>query len=331
MIDGVEKVLKEKGKLIEKEIEGVIPRKGIPNLHDAIWYHMGTGGKRIRPVLAIMACEAMGGKTDKVLPFAASCEIMHNWFLVHDDIEDGDEIRRGQPAVWKRFGKDHGINIGDYMSEKVYALIFSSLKRGVNESTVIRLIEETIFTCSRTAEGQTMDMNLRRNDSPTERDYFQSIEGKTAYYFMHPIIGGCIVAGAKDDVIKKVREFGLRAGPAFQIADDLLDLTEGKGRDEIGCDIKEGKRTLMAVNCYDRCSLDERNNLIRILNKPREQTSKEDVLWVKELFERHDSMDYAAEKARSLVSEAKEIISDLPEELKNILDQFADYLIERKK
>ncbi len=331
MIDGVEKILKEKGYLIEKEMEKVIPRKGIKNLNDVVWYHMDSGGKRIRPVLAIMACEALEGKIEQVLPFAASCELMHNWFLVHDDIEDGDEVRRGQSAVWKRFGIDHAINVGDYMSEKVYDLIFSSLKNGVDEHTVMRLIEETIFTCSKTAEGQTMDMNLRKNDSPAEKDYFESIERKTAYYFMHPIIGGCIVAGAKDDVIKKVREFGLKAGPAFQIVDDLLDLTDGKGRDEIGCDIKEGKRTLMIVNCMERCSVDERNDLIRILNKPREETSKEDVVWVKELLERHDSMDYAMEKARSLVNEAKHIISDLPEGLKSILEQFADYLIERKK
>ncbi len=331
MIEGVEKVLKEKGKIIEKEIERVIPREGIPNLHDAIWYHMGTGGKRIRPVLAIMACEAMGGNTKKVLPFAASCEIMHNWFLVHDDIEDGDEVRRGQPAVWKRFGVDHGINVGDYMSEKVYELIFSGLEKGLDESIVIRLIKETISTCSRTAEGQTMDMNLRDNDSPNEDDYFRTIEGKTAYYFMHPIIGGCIVAGAKEEVISKIKEFGLKAGPAFQIADDLLDLTEGKGRDEVGCDIKEGKRTLIVVNCMDRCSDEERNDLIRILNKPRVKTTKEDVLWVRELFERHGCLGYTENKARELVGEAKEIISELPDEIRKMLSEFADYVIERKK
>lgn len=331
MIEKVERILMKKGPLIEKEIERVIPREGIPNLNDAVWYHMGTGGKRIRPVLAIMACEAMGGDIDKVLPFAASVEIMHNWFLVHDDIEDMDDVRRSRPAVWKKFGLAHGINVGDYMSEKVYDLIFTSRERGLDGSTILRLIEETIFTCSRTAEGQAMDINLRENDSPSEEDYFRTIQGKTAYYFMHPIIGGLIVAGSGEDTIKKVKEFGIKAGPAFQIADDMLDLSEGKGREEVGCDIKEGKRTIMVVHCLSKCSEDDRKELVGILNRPREKTTKDDVVKVREMFERYGSIDYAKERAKSLIEEAKEIVSDFPEDLREMLEDFADYLIERKK
>ncbi len=331
MLERVERILREKGPLIEKEIERVIPRKGIPNLNDAVWYHMDTGGKRIRPVLAIMACEAMGGDIGKVLPFAASVEIMHNWFLVHDDIEDMDDVRRSRPAVWKKFGLAHGINVGDYMSEKVYGLIFKSRERGLDGSTILRLIEETIFTCSRTAEGQAMDINLRDNDSPSEEDYFRTIEGKTAYYFMHPIIGGLIVAGAGEEMIKGVKEFGIKAGPAFQIADDMLDLSEGKGREEIGCDIREGKRTLMVIHCLSKCSQKDREILLEILNRERSGTTEEDVLRVKEMFESSGSIDYAKERARSLIEEAKEIVSGFPEGLRDMLEDFANYLIERKK
>jgi geranylgeranyl pyrophosphate synthase len=331
MIERVEEILKEKGQLIEKEIEKVIPKEGIPNLHDAIWYHMGTGGKRIRPVLAIMACETMGGDIEKVLPFAASVEIMHNWFLVHDDIEDEDGVRRNKPALWKKYGLAHGINVGDYMSEKVYDLIFTSREKGLDDSIMTRLIAETIFTCSRTAEGQAMDINLRKNDSPSEDDYFRTIEGKTAYYFMHPIIGGLIVSGADEKIIEKVKKFGIKAGPAFQIADDILDLSEGKGRKDIGCDIREGKRTIMVVHCLSKCSKNDRKILIDIINSPREEIKHKDVLKVKALFEKYGSLAYSREKAKTLVKEAKEIISDLPDGLKKMLDEFADYLIERKK
>lgn len=323
----VEKILKEKGGLIEKEIEKVIPKDGIPNLNDAIWYHMGTGGKRIRPVLAIMTCEALKGDVRKVLPFAAACEILHNWLLVHDDIEDGDRVRRDKPAVWVKYGLAHGVNVGDYMSEKVYEMIMNS---DLDKDKKISLMNETVQTCLRTAEGQSMDMNLRNNNSPSENDYMKMIEGKTAYYLTLPMVGGAIVAG-RSELAGKIREFGLKIGPAFQIADDLLDLTKGKGRGEIGSDIKEGKRSIMVVHCSSKCTPGEKERLFGILNKKREGTTKEDVKFVKNLFEKYGSLEYARRKAKSLIEGSKEITSELPGELKKILDAFAEYLVERKK
>jgi len=327
MMEMVEKILKEKGGLIEKEIEKVIPKDGIPNLNDAIWYHMGTGGKRIRPVLAIMTCEALKGDVRKVLPFAAACEILHNWLLVHDDIEDGDRVRRDKPAVWVKYGLAHGVNVGDYMSEKVYEMIMNS---DLDKDKKISLMNETVQTCLRTAEGQSMDMNLRNNNSPSENDYMKMIEGKTAYYLTLPMVGGAIVAG-RSELAGKIREFGLKIGPAFQIADDLLDLTKGKGRGEIGSDIKEGKRSIMVVHCSSKCTPGEKERLFGILNKKREGTTKEDVKFVKNLFEKYGSLEYARRKAKSLIEGSKEITSELPGELKKILDAFAEYLVERKK
>ena len=99
-----ENIIKQKSKLIDEEIEKVFPKDSIPNLYDAAWYHMGTGGKRLRPVLAVMTCEALGGNAQKAVPFAAACEVFHNWMLVHDDIEDGDRVRRDKPAVWVKYG-----------------------------------------------------------------------------------------------------------------------------------------------------------------------------------------------------------------------------------
>ncbi|NIO22603.1 MAG: hypothetical protein GTN38_01065 [Candidatus Aenigmarchaeota archaeon] len=327
MIERVEKILGKKGNLIEKEIERVIPKEDIPNLNDAVWYHMGTGGKRIRPVLAIMTCEALGGDTRRILPFAAACEILHNWLLVHDDIEDGDRIRRDQPAVWVKYGIDHGINVGDYMSEKVYEFVINS---DLDDSKKIRLIKEILDTSVKTAEGQTMDMNLRKNDNPSENDYMRMIEGKTSYYLTLPMVGGAIVS-EKPELVDKIRKFGMKVGPAFQIADDLLDLTAGKGRGETGSDIREGKRSIMVVHCSSRCNEEERKKLFKILNKARDKTTREDILSVKTLFEKHGSIEYAKEKAKSLIEESKRITSGMPSELKEILDQFAEYLVERKK
>ncbi len=326
MIEEVERILREKGDLIEKEIENVIPREGTRNLHDAIWYHLDSGGKRIRPVLAILTCESLGGDLRKVIPFAAACEILHNWLLVHDDIEDGDRTRRNRPAAWVKYGLAHGVNVGDFMSEKVYEMIINS---DLDETTKLRLIKEIVETCEKTAEGQALDMNLRKNNDPSEEEYMEMIELKTAWYLTLPMVGGAIIAG-KPELTDKIREFGMKVGPAFQIADDLLDLTKGKGRGETGSDIKEGKRSIMAVHCSSKCDPKEKKKLFAVLNKSREKTSKKDVIFVKKLFEKNHSLDYAKNKAKSLVEEGKRITSDMPGELMRILDQFSEYLVERK-
>jgi geranylgeranyl diphosphate synthase type I len=331
MKDEIEHLLEEFVPEIEKEIVEIIPKQGIPNLNDAIWYHLETGGKRLRPILAIMTSKALGGDVKRVIPFAAACEMIHNWLLIHDDIEDGDVMRRNKETVWKKYGVDHGINIGDFMSAKVYELILKSKDLGVDESVIIRLLEESVKTCVKTAEGQTREMNLRKNNNPTETEYMDMVRQKTAYYLTLPIIGGAVITGAQDGVIEKIKEFGLKIGPAFQMTDDLLDLTEGKGRDDIGSDIKEGKRSVMVVHCGSKCEPDEKNRLFDILNKSRADTSKDDVLWVKKLFEKYGSIEYASKRSEELANESKGIISDTPSELRDILNWFAEYMIKRKK
>jgi geranylgeranyl pyrophosphate synthase len=155
------------------------------------------------------------------------------------------------------------------------------------------------------------------------------IEMKTAWYLTLPMVGGAIIAG-RQDLAGSIKEFGMKVGPAFQIADDLLDLTKGKGRGETGSDIKEGKRSMMVVHCVSRCGEDERKRLFEILDAPRGKTKRGDVEYVRRLFEKYGSLDYARGRARSLVAGSKNISSSLPRELREILDGFAEYLVERK-
>ncbi len=327
----IEDIIKEKSSLIDNEIEKVFPRDGIENLYDAAWYHLGTGGKRLRPILAIMTCEALDGDAQKIIPFAAACEVFHNWILVHDDIEDGDRMRRDKPAVWVKYGLEHGVNIGDMMAHKTLELVLRSRLYGVDDRTTLKLVNIVVDTAVKTAEGQTMDMNLRKNNSPTESDYMKMVEGKTSNYLTVPMVGGAIVAGADKALIDKIIKFGMYAGPAFQITDDLLDLTEGKGRKELGRDIKEGKRSILVIHCLQKCDVREKRKLLDILNKPVGSTTDDDVLWVKDLFQRCGSIEYAEKKADQLIASSKTVISDVPPKLRDILNYFGDYMISRKK
>ncbi len=319
----------EKSKLIDKELDDIV-KGNIPNLHDAIKYHMETGGKRIRPLLAIMTCEALDGSTDQILPFAAACELMHQWIVLHDDLEDGDIVRRDKPAVWVKYGAPHAINAGDYMAHKVFELILKSKEKGVSDEKIIKLMKEIIGTTIETAEGQALDMNLRNNNNPTENEYLKTIQHKTARYLTMSVIGGAIIAN-REDLINGLINFGKELGMAFQITDDVLDLTEGKGRGEIGRDIKEGKRSIMVVHCLSTCTKNEKYDLISILNKTPAETSLDDVLYAKSLFEKYGSIKYAQEKAEHYSEKAKIIADSMPTKLKEVLYFFADYIVKRKK
>jgi geranylgeranyl pyrophosphate synthase len=329
MID-IEKLSAEKARIIDREIEKVFPKEGVPNLNNAVWYHMDSGGKRLRPLLALMTCEALGGRTDQIAPFAAACEVLHNWFLVHDDIEDGDKMRRDKPALWVKFGLAHGINAGDYMSQKVFELILLSGRKGVGEEKIFKLLDSMVKTSVKTAEGQAMDINLRSSDSPTENQYMDMVTDKTAHYLTVPMVGGAIVAG-REEIIPHLIEFGSYIGPAFQIIDDVIDLTDGKGRGETGRDVKEGKRSILVVHCLSRCTQEEKEKLMEILNRSPDETTDEDVLYAKSLFGKHGSVDYAKAKAEALKEKAMNSVKKTPEELHEILEFFADYLVNRKK
>lgn len=326
----VEELSREVAPSIEAQIESVLPKNGIPNLNEAIWYHLETGGKKLRPLIGLLTCESLGGKRGEMLPFAASCELLHNWFLVHDDIEDGDKMRRNKPSLWIKYGLAHGINTGDYMAHKVFELIMKSREHGVGDEKTMKLLNIMIITALKTAEGQAMDISLRDNNFPEEKEYLDMVIGKTGHYFTVPMTGACIIAG-REDLVPVIIEFGKNLGPSFQITDDVLDLTEGKGRNEIGRDIKEGKRSILVVHCLQKCSEREKEKLISILNKPPEQTTEEDVNYVKGLFYIYGSIEYAKKRAEEFAAEAKRIANTLPPKTAFVLNLFSDYIIQRRK
>ena len=167
---------------------------------------------------------------------------MHNVFLLHDDIEDGDKKRRNRDTLWVRFGLPNAINVGDFLLAKAYSIL---IKSPVREATLKELIDVFTTTYLITTRGQALDINLRASADLTQERYFEIVSLKTARYLAYNLVGGAIVAGTDQGIIDRLWEVGEALGPAFQIQDDLLDLTKGKGRGgEIGCDIREGKPTI---------------------------------------------------------------------------------------
>lgn len=327
----VKKLLAETAPLIDDEIAKYIPRKSpIKNLYDGMWHGIGTGGKRLRPVLCLVAAEALGAKREQALPFAAALEIFHNMTLVHDDIEDGDKVRRDQPAVWVKHGLEHGVNIGDGMLVKAYEAVMGSYKAGLSPEKTMELFEILNSTMMRIVEGQAMEMNFRGRADVTVDEYMDMVWRKTGILIGAAVAGGAVIAGASDNARDKLTEWGKNIGPAFQIRDDILDFTAGKGRgDIIGSDIREGKRSMIAIYTLEKLPADDKKKLLEILDKPREKTTGEDVEWVIGKFNECSALDFAQKRAQDMADRAVKIVKSLDIEGRGTLLAITNFIVNR--
>ncbi|HMX61758.1 MAG TPA: polyprenyl synthetase family protein [Candidatus Sumerlaeota bacterium] len=307
----------------------------VPNLHDGMIYSMGLDvedrrirGKRIRPALCLLTAESLGVPAQRALHFAAAIELLHNFALVHDDIEDGDTQRRGRPTTHIRFGLAHGINIGDFLLAKVFGTIW----RDPHQTMAIReeLVELLNLTLEDLFAGQALDISARNGNSFTMEEYETLVMKKTGSYLSAPMIGGAIIADADEEVILILQKLGRLLGPLFQIRDDIIDLTSGKGREAIGNDIREGKRSYLVAALCRHCSDAERAQIFTILNKPRESTTQDDVSAAIALFTHYDLINKASAHCEKLRREAVLLIADLPVRLRENLEQAIEILVNRE-
>lgn len=322
-----------KVKLIEDYMRGLFPEQTeIPNFYDAMKYAIFVGGKRLRPILTFIACELSGGDIKRALPYAAVIEIIHNFTLVHDDIEDEDTVRRNMPAVWVKYGLDNGINIGDGMFSFAIKHLLDCEEYTINEK--IKLLSLVINTTLEIFEGQALDMSFRRKDYVTEEEYMRMIHKKTGVLLSAALLGGAIIAKESNEkVLKALELYGKYIGPAFQIRDDIIDLTEGKGRGAIGNDIKEGKRSLLVIDLLSKCTSDEKARVLEILNKPREETTDNEVQEVINLMKKYNSIKYAEKRCIELKNKAIDALKNIDNsnEYKSLLIQIAEFIVFREK
>lgn len=307
----------------------------VPNLHEGLRFTLGLDqedprarGKRLRPVLCMATAESLGADPRAALDFACAIELMHNFALVHDDIEDGDEIRRNRPTTWKRFGLAHGVNIGDYLFCKVWSILLSNTDW--DDALKLRLMKLMSETLDHTHVGQALDMNARQSKRFTHAEYFRLVREKTGYYLAAPMLGGAMIAGANERSLDALRKFGHHLGPLFQITDDTLDLTRGKGRGgAIGSDLREGKRSFLVAEATARATEAERERLYRILDASRQETADADVEWALDLFERYGVLRTARVHCEELLEKALADLKALPAPCAATLGLFARQMLDR--
>lgn len=325
--------------VFEKELQTFVHEngmEGVANLHDAIAYALGTDtndpavrGKRIRPVLCLLTAQAMGADLNLAIPFALSIELMHNFALVHDDMEDGDIMRRGRDAVWIKYGVPHAINIGDFLLVCTNRALTHWGSPQLTAQVRFRLLGLITSALDHTHIGQALEINARGHRPITEGEYLRIVREKTGYYLAAPIQGGAIVAGADQATIDTIAEMALLLGPLFQIVDDIIDLTDGKGRESIGSDIREGKRSYLVAHASEHASDQDRDRLFDILDKPRQETTDEEIREVAVLFEKYGSIEAGRHYCQKLYEQSQNQLKRLPKSLADELGPFLEMLVNR--
>ncbi|MCL4346921.1 MAG: polyprenyl synthetase family protein [Candidatus Thermoplasmatota archaeon] len=286
-----------------------------------------AGGKRLRPLLSYLVAEAISGDGDVTIPFGVGLELLHNFTLVHDDIMDRSDFRRGITAVHKKFDVPTAIIAGDAL----FALAFEQLCNLQVDDALLRIIvNDTALAVREVAEGQQMDMEFEKRTDITVKDYLTMVDKKTARLYFTAARTGAIVARAPMDVIRAMGDMGYLMGTGFQIWDDVLDLEgeEDKTGKPFGGDIKEGKRTLMVVYAFSHLKGDERKTFQSILGN--QKASKKSIQDAVELLHSCGAVSYAKNFALEYIREAKEKTSGLrSSEAKDLLLDLIDYSVRR--
>ena len=266
-------------------------------------------GKGLRPALCIATTRALGGRAEDALLSAAGIEMLHNAFLVHDDIEDGSELRRGVATMHRRAGVPIAVNTGDAMNALAMRLFRRNVD-GLGPAVALRILDEVDHMLVECLEGQAIELGwVRDNDLTVQpEDYLRLVLKKTAWYsFIHPMRIGALVANADDRKLDRFDRFGFLLGAAFQITDDVLNLTGDVARygKEINGDLLEGKRTIVLAHALGKVNATDRAWIGNFLSRPRERRLTREVLQLRQILASTGSIEWAQQSAVAFAEAAK--------------------------
>jgi geranylgeranyl diphosphate synthase type II len=307
-------------------------------LYDLVADYPRRGGRSLRPSLCIATARAFGTPLELALRTAVSIELIHNAMLIHDDIEDESEQRRGKPTMHRMEGVPIAINVGDTLSLLAMRPLLDN-RYMLGPELSLRILEETERMARESAEGQALELGWRRDNvtSVAEADYLLMVLKKTCWLAtIHPSRMGTLIGSAGAIDIDRCIRSGFFLGAAFQIQDDLLNLegdADAYGK-ELGGDIREGKRTLMLIDLMAKARAAERERLAALLDRPREERTDADVAWVLERMGAYGCCDYARQVAHGLAGAARyemnALYGALPDSRdKRFLEALPAWVIER--
>jgi len=320
---------KELQEIVNEAIAGEAFVKEPKDLYEPISYGLGSGGKRLRPVLSLMAFNLFSKDITSVVRALLGIEIFHNFTLVHDDIMDNADIRRNKPTVHKKWNSNVAILSGDAMFIKAYDYLFNY--QGENMTEVLRVFNKTAL---QVCEGQQYDMNYENQDDVKESDYLQMIELKTAVLIAASLKIGALMASAPTEDANNLYQFGISMGLAFQLQDDYLDTfgdpaVFGK---KIGGDIAANKKTYLFIKALEKASSMDRRKLLDLYQSDNSVEPNAKIDLVTSLFKRYDIHTHTQDKIQTYFNQAASALEkvNLPGEKKQPLIQLAEKLIHRE-
>ncbi len=301
-------------------------------LYEAALHLIRAGGKRLRPVVVIAVAEALGESAEKALPFAAAVELVHNFTLIHDDIMDRDEMRRGVPTVHKLWGEPMAITAGDLLFSKAFEVLSDAVDKGVPPARVVKAARQLARASSIVAEGQALDMMFEEEEDIGVEDYLKMIYKKTGALFEASAVLGGLASTEDEGLLGSLATYGRSIGIAFQIRDDVLSII---GEEEqlgkpVYNDIREGKKTLPIIYALEKLEEEERERLRSILG--RKDASMDELREAAELVKKSGAVEYAEKLAEEYMKRALAALTVLPENrYRKMLEELAIFAVKRTK
>lgn len=309
--------------------------KGTPQvLYDAALHYIKAGGKRLRPVVVALSTRIAGGNESIAIPGAAAVEVLHTFTLIHDDIIDKDEVRRGVPTVHRIWGIDTAIVAGDLLYAYAYKCLLKALELGVPSTNVAKALEFLTEAAITVAEGQALDMILPSKSEADVKDYIDMVSKKTAALFAFSAKIGAVLAGAQQDLMDKLFNVMMNAGIAFQIKDDILGLIGDErvlGK-PVYSDLREGKMTILVIYALKNLEQVKREKLLKVLGN--RSATMDEFREAAKLIIDSGALEYAQSLAKTYAERAIEALNTLSAQDAKALNMFKElvlYMIERAK
>jgi geranylgeranyl diphosphate synthase type I len=333
--------VRERREQVNAAIDEDLPLVEPERLWEASRYLLKAGGKRLRPTVSLLVAEAIAdvpplsvdyrqfpaldGDDVDVMAGALSLEVIQSFTLIHDDIMDDDTLRRGVPAVHEAYDVDTAILAGDTLYSTAFEIMAETGAAPENGLEAMRMLANT---CTRICEGQALDVEFEHRTEVLPEEYLEMVESKTAVLYGDAAATPAILLDAEDDVVDALYDYGIHSGTAFQIQDDVLDLTVPSERlgKQRGSDLVENKETLITLHARQQ-GVDV-DGLVDA--EDADALTDEAVESAVETLNEVGSIEYAREKARSLVEQSKADLDALPDnEARSLLEDLAEYLISR--
>ena len=308
-------------------IEAAIGREidsPVPLIHEMGEFIAGAGGKRLRPILLLIAARLAGYQGPRAVRMGCVVELLHTATLIHDDVVDQAPLRRGRPSANARWGDDASILVGDHLYSKSFALMVQDGDPRVLETLARATVSMT--------EAEVFQLERKRSGVTGEADYLRIITQKTASFMSACCRIGALLGRADSEQVEGLTRYGLYIGIAFQISDDSLDFVADQVRlgKAVGADLKEGKRTLPLVATLQRATPAERDRIQSVLK--RHAAGPGEFEEIRLLVERYGGVEYAQARAQDYARSAKEALAAFPDgEDKDTLLLVADYVVDRDK